>query len=70
MPGDPDADDELPPRLGAPARRALTALGVTTLSQVATWREADLAGLHGMGPKALAQLRVALAERGLSFADA
>lgn len=62
-------DDQLPARMGAPARRALEGLGVTRLSQVATWREQDLAALHGMGPKALSQLRVALGERGLSFAD-
>lgn len=59
--------DELP-KLAAPARRALDAAGVTRLSQLADWKEADLARLHGMGPRALQALRDALAANGLSFA--
>ncbi len=59
-------DDDLP-RVGAPARRALTGAGITRLDQLTERTEAELAGLHGMGPKALGLLRGALAERGLSF---
>ena len=58
----------LPRTIGAPATRALRAAGVTTLEQVATWAEADLVALHGVGPIAIARLREALAERGTGFA--
>ena len=61
------ADDPLP-RIGAPATRALAAVGITRLADVPAHREDELAALHGVGPKALALLREALAERGLGFA--
>jgi len=50
-----------------PAVRALVAAGYTSLDQLTKAREADIAGLHGMGPKALGILREALKERGKSF---
>ena len=59
-------DDDLP-ALGAPATRALAAAGITRLPQVAERSEAELAALHGVGPKAIGLLQQALAERGLSF---
>ena len=59
---------DLPERLGAPARRALAGAGVERLDQLATMTEAELLRLHGMGPKAMGQLRDALATRGLTFA--
>jgi uncharacterized protein YdhG (YjbR/CyaY superfamily) len=55
------------PKLGAPARRALSAAGYTRLDQLAKVSEPDLKKLHGMGPTAIAALREALHERGLSF---
>jgi hypothetical protein len=58
-----------PPGLAAPARRALLGAGYTRLDQLAGVSEAELLRLHGMGPKALDQLRRALAARGLAFAD-
>jgi hypothetical protein len=61
-------NDDLP-KLPAPASRALSAAGCCRLSQLARMSEAELRGLHGMGPKAIGILRDALAERGLSFAD-
>jgi hypothetical protein len=61
------ADDELP-RIGAPATRALVAIGVTTLSQAAERSASELSALHGFGPRALRILRTALAERGLRLA--
>ena len=64
------AANDLPAKLGAPARRALAAAGYERLDQLAGAREADLLRLHGMGPKAMEQLRRALAERGLGFAGA
>lgn len=66
MPDTPSVD--LPPKLSKPAQRALANAGYTRLDQLTAVREADLAKLHGMGPKALRQLREALAERGASFA--
>lgn len=66
--GDTGAGD-LPAGLGAPARRALAAAGYERLDQLAAVTEADLLKLHGMGPKAVATLRRALAERGLAFAS-
>ncbi len=60
--------DDLPKGVGAPARRALLHAGITRLEQLTAWPEADVLHLHGMGPKALACLRQALAERSLAFA--
>jgi hypothetical protein len=60
---------DFPPKLSKPAQRALANAGYTRLAQLTTVRESDLAKLHGMGPKALGQLREALAARGRSFAD-
>jgi pimeloyl-ACP methyl ester carboxylesterase len=56
------------PKIGAPALRALHAAGYNTLEELTQARAADLAKLHGMGPKALGILREALAAKGLSFA--
>jgi hypothetical protein len=53
------------PKIGAPATRALTAAGLTTLEAVAAVPEQELAALHGVGPIAMAKLREALAEHGL-----
>lgn len=62
-------ESDLPPRLAQPAQRALAAAGYTHLSQLAGVSEAELMKLHGMGPKAMNQLREALAAKGLSFRD-
>ncbi|NDV01496.1 hypothetical protein [Pseudoroseicyclus tamaricis] len=58
-----------PNGVAAPARRALAAAGVTGLEDLTGWREEDLAQLHGMGPKALAALKGALAEKGLTLRE-
>jgi len=60
-------DDTGFPKLSAPARRALSAAGYTHLEQLSEVSEAELKKLHGMGPTAVAALRAALDERGLSF---
>ena len=57
------------PKLAAPAKRALDGAGYTRLEQLTQVTEADLKKLHGMGPNAIAQLRQALADAGLAFAD-
>ena len=58
--------DELP-RIGAPATRALTSVGITRLSQLTDHGAEELLKLHGMGPRAIKILRQALADQGLSF---
>jgi hypothetical protein len=58
--------DELP-RIGAPATRALTSVGITRLSQLTDYRAEELSKLHGMGPRAIKILRQARADQGLSF---
>ncbi|MFC4906387.1 DNA-binding protein [Actinomadura gamaensis] len=56
-----------PREVAAPARRALSGAGYRTLESLTEARERDLRDLHGIGPKALAALRLALRTRGLSF---
>jgi 3-methyladenine DNA glycosylase AlkD len=58
------------PKTSGPVQRALMAHGVTTLAELARHSEAEIAALHGMGPKALRILKEAMRERGLSFAIA
>ena len=58
--------DELP-KIGAPATRALAGVGITTLRQLEGRSRAELAELHGMGPKALRIIDEALAEHGLAL---
>lgn len=61
---------ELPADLAAPARRALRAAGYETLEQLASAPDEELRRLHGVGPKALRQIRAALAAAGLTTGDA
>jgi hypothetical protein len=56
-----------PPGLGGPALRALDSAGIRSIADLVRWTEADLARLHGMGPKALGVLRTALEASGGSF---
>lgn len=58
-----------PPKLSAPALRALDTAGYTHLAQLTAVTEKELLQLHGMGPKGIRLLREALAARGLSFAE-
>ncbi|MEU0960174.1 DNA-binding protein [Micromonospora aurantiaca] len=53
------------PKISAPATRALTAAGYTTLRHLAGVPRAELARLHGMGPKALGVIEAALDEHDL-----
>lgn len=55
------------PKISKPALKALNAAGYFRLEQLSQVREAELAKLHGMGPKALGILREALKELGLDF---
>ncbi|MBD0379899.1 DNA-directed RNA polymerase subunit alpha C-terminal domain-containing protein [Paenibacillus sedimenti] len=62
-------ENDLPPGLAKPAQRALAGAGYSRLEQLSKLTEADLLKLHGMGPKALDQIRRALAAKGLSFSE-
>jgi predicted RecB family nuclease len=59
----------LPPGLSRPAQRALSNAGYRRLEQLAGVSEAEVEELHGVGPKALNQLRQALDANDLSFTD-
>ena len=60
---------DLPPKLGAPAERALAGAGIKTLKQLTKFSEAEIRQLHGVGPNAPGKLRQALADKGLAFAE-
>ena len=62
--------DGLPRSLAKPAKRALSNAGIHDLDQLTDMTESELLELHGMGQKALGQLRLALADRDKSLADA
>ena len=62
-------ESNLPMGLSQPALRALIGAGYLRLEQLAEVSETEIKQLHGIGPKALTQLRRALATSGLSFAD-
>jgi hypothetical protein len=64
-----EPESDLPTGLSKPAQRALAGAGYVRLEQFTKLREAEVIRLHGMGPKALDQIRRALAAKGLSFAD-
>ncbi|MEU1689027.1 DNA-binding protein [Micromonospora sp. NPDC005707] len=53
------------PKIGAPATRALNAAGYTALRQLAGVPRAELARLHGMGPRALNIIEAALEQHNL-----
>lgn len=60
-------ESDLPTGLAKPAQRALASAGYWRLEQLSTVSEAELAQLHGIGPKAVDLLRYALQSKGLSF---
>ena len=61
------ANSDLPDGLAAPAQRALAGAGISRLAQLAKLSEAEVKGLHGIGPNALAKLRAAMRAKGLRF---
>lgn len=63
----PPHNGPFPRTIGQPATRALAAAGYTELRQLAGVPRAELARLHGMGPKALSRLQEALEAQGLSL---
>ena len=67
--GKKSRSNELPPKLGAPAERALANAGIKNLKQLTKFSEAEIKQLHGVGPNALVKLRQALADQGFSFKE-
>jgi DNA-directed RNA polymerase alpha subunit len=63
------SESDFPARLSQPALRALSGAGIKNLKQLSKFSESEIKKLHGMGPNGINQLRVALAAKGLSFAD-
>ncbi|WP_341720056.1 helix-hairpin-helix domain-containing protein [Micromonospora sp. FIMYZ51] len=62
----PSSLDTLP-KIGAPATRALHNAGYSTLRDLVGVPRAELAKLHGMGPKALGIIQSALEQHDLSL---
>lgn len=62
-------ESDLPDELAQPARRALAGAGYQHLEQLTKISEDAIKHLHGVGPKAIEQLRQALSAQGLSFAS-
>jgi hypothetical protein len=58
------------PHVSGPANDALAAAGTSSLNDLATHNEREIAGLHGMGPKDIRILHEALAEHDVAFAAA
>lgn len=57
-----------PPKLAAPAMRALASAGPTSIAKLSMAREADIMALLGMGPNAMTAIRAAMKTKGVSFA--
>ncbi|MFE4352011.1 helix-hairpin-helix domain-containing protein [Peribacillus butanolivorans] len=62
-------ESDLPTELAKPALEHSLELGTCKLEQFTKLSEAEVLQLHGMGPKALEQIRRALSEKGLAFAN-
>ena len=56
------------PYLAQPAQRALAGADIKSLKDLVGRTEAEIVQLHGMGPNAVAKLKAAMQEQGLSFA--
>ncbi len=56
--------DAFPAGLSGPALRALAHAGIRSMSQLAKRSRAELAVLHGMGPKGIRMLEAGLAATG------
>lgn len=61
------APDALPTGIGRPAEGAFVHAGITRLEQFTELTEKQVLQIHGVGPKAVGVLKLALQARGLSF---
>jgi predicted flap endonuclease-1-like 5' DNA nuclease len=59
--------EAFPSGMSGPSLRALAHAGVRTMAQLAQRTEAEVAALHGMGPKGVRILRDGLAAQGRHF---
>lgn len=58
---------DLPKAIGRPATQALISVGITNLDQLTTLTEAELKAMHGVGPKGIRVLTLALHPSGREF---
>lgn len=63
------SESDLPKGIGKPAYRALSNAGYLRLEQFSKLTKAEVMQLHGVGSKAMNLIGLALAEKGLSFAN-
>lgn len=66
---DSKSEKPLPVKLAKPAHRALDSAGITTLKQLSKLTEQEVSQLHGIGQNAIQQIKKALGDNGLSFAQ-
>ena len=59
--------DVLLAQLGNPARRAIQSIGVTSLEELCSKKEQEIAALHGIGKHAMERIHKILIENGLRF---
>lgn len=55
------------PKIGSPAERALASAGIETIKQLEKYSEAEIANLHGVGPKAIIILKAEMKRQGINF---
>ncbi|RXZ02623.1 DNA-binding protein [Fictibacillus sp. S7] len=55
--------------MAKPAQRALAGAGITSYQELSKHSEEKVSKLHGMGPKAMNQLKEALEKQGLNFSE-
>lgn len=55
------------PKIGNPALRALSNLGVKYLEDLTKYSEEEISSLHGIGPKAIRILKEELEKNNISF---
>lgn len=65
--GDNEREQNDLPKTSEPATNALLAAGYKRLEDLTRATEAEIANLHGMGPKAMRILKAAMAERNMNF---
>lgn len=54
-------------KIGEPARRALSLIGIETLEKCADYTKKELLDLHGVGPKAIRIIEEELHKQNLSY---
>ena len=59
--------DELPPKMGKPAERALAHARIQSLTDLSKYSEQEIMNLHGIGKKAMAIIQQAMAANKISF---